>query len=83
MAFDTGPGNMVIDRLMQKLFNKDYDRNGAVARKGSVLQPVLEQMPECSYISSRSRRRPQAEKNSAANMLRHFSGFAAGPPSQT
>ncbi len=42
VAFDTGPGNMVIDRLMQKLFNKPYDAEGKVARRGKVLQPVLE-----------------------------------------
>src|SRR5215472_13917018 len=27
MAFDTGPGNMVIDRLMQVLFAKPFDRD--------------------------------------------------------
>src|SRR5580765_7543348 len=31
IAFDTGPGNMVIDRLMQMLFSKTYDHEGAVA----------------------------------------------------
>ncbi len=41
LAFDTGPGNMVIDQLMQKLFAKNYDRNGAVAARGKVLEPVL------------------------------------------
>jgi anhydro-N-acetylmuramic acid kinase len=41
VAFDTGPGNMVIDWLAQKLFGKKYDRNGALAAKGSVLAPVL------------------------------------------
>jgi anhydro-N-acetylmuramic acid kinase len=43
MAFDTGPGNMVIDQLMQKLFNQPYDKNGAVARKGAVIETVLEE----------------------------------------
>ncbi|HEX7287342.1 MAG TPA: anhydro-N-acetylmuramic acid kinase [Candidatus Angelobacter sp.] len=42
LAFDTGPGNMVIDQLMQKLFSKPYDRNGETARRGKILQPVLE-----------------------------------------
>jgi anhydro-N-acetylmuramic acid kinase len=42
LAFDTGPGNMVIDQLMQKLFSKPYDRNGETARRGEILQPVLE-----------------------------------------
>ena len=44
LAFDTGPGNMVIDQLMQTLFNKPFDRNGAVASQGRTLGPVLEEM---------------------------------------
>ena len=28
IAFDTGPGNMVIDALMERLFQKKYDRDG-------------------------------------------------------
>lgn len=41
IAFDTGPGNMVIDALAQALFGKPYDRNGATAARGHVLEPVL------------------------------------------
>jgi anhydro-N-acetylmuramic acid kinase len=50
LAFDTGPGNMVIDQLMQILFNKPYDRNGAVARSGSILKPILEEMLRAAYF---------------------------------
>ena len=53
IAFDTGPGNMVIDRLMQMLFKKDYDRGGAVARKGSALQSVLEQSLNAAYFKQK------------------------------
>ena len=35
VAFDTGPGNMVIDWLAQKLFDKPFDRNGALAARGT------------------------------------------------
>jgi anhydro-N-acetylmuramic acid kinase len=42
MAFDTGPGNMVIDALMQELFRRTYDRNGAMAARGTVLKSVLD-----------------------------------------
>lgn len=42
LAFDTGPGNMLIDAVMQQLYNKPYDRNGTVGRRGKVLQPVLD-----------------------------------------
>ncbi len=41
IAFDTGPGNMIIDALMQQLFAKPYDRNGRIAARGEILEPVL------------------------------------------
>jgi anhydro-N-acetylmuramic acid kinase len=41
IAFDTGPGNMVIDALAQRLFNKPFDRNGALAARGTVIQSAL------------------------------------------
>jgi len=41
VAFDTGPGNMVIDALMEKLFGKPYDRDGKVAASGRVLDGLI------------------------------------------
>jgi anhydro-N-acetylmuramic acid kinase len=41
IAFDTGPGNMIIDTLTQQLFGKPYDRNGRIAARGKILAPVL------------------------------------------
>jgi anhydro-N-acetylmuramic acid kinase len=41
LAFDTGPGNMVMDALTQKLFDQPFDRNGAIAARGAVLETVL------------------------------------------
>jgi anhydro-N-acetylmuramic acid kinase len=41
MAFDTGPGNMVVDHCMGQLFGRAYDKNGAVARRGRVLREVV------------------------------------------
>ena len=49
-AFDTGPGNMVIDALAQRLFGKQFDRNGAIATSGSVLIPVLRQSLRLPYF---------------------------------
>src|SRR5215469_5080744 len=34
LAFDTGPGNMVIDQLAHVLFRRPYDRDGAIAASG-------------------------------------------------
>jgi anhydro-N-acetylmuramic acid kinase len=53
VAFDTGPGNMVMDALTQQLFNKPYDRSGSIAASGKVLVPVLEEMLRNSYFRMR------------------------------
>jgi anhydro-N-acetylmuramic acid kinase len=41
VAFDTGPGNMVIDAVTDRLFGKPYDRDGRIAASGAVLEHVL------------------------------------------
>ena len=41
LAFDTGPGNMVIDAVMERLYRRSYDRDGRVAARGKVLEGVL------------------------------------------
>jgi anhydro-N-acetylmuramic acid kinase len=41
MAFDTGPGNMVIDALAERLFGKPFDRDGKIAASGSVAEDVI------------------------------------------
>jgi anhydro-N-acetylmuramic acid kinase len=41
LAFDTGPGNMVIDQLTQRLFDKKYDRDGKIAAGGKILDAVV------------------------------------------
>ena len=51
MAFDTGPGNMVMDALAQELLGKQFDRNGAAAARGAVIAPVLERMMRNPYFA--------------------------------
>jgi len=34
IAFDTGPGNMIIDGMMYHLFRKSFDKTGMIAKKG-------------------------------------------------
>lgn len=41
LAFDTGPGNMVMDAVMERLYGRSYDRDGRVAARGKVLEGVL------------------------------------------
>lgn len=43
IAFDTGPGNMVIDAVTEKLFGRPFDRNGRIAASGQVLNRVIDE----------------------------------------
>ena len=54
LAFDTGPANMVIDALAQRLFSKSYDRNGSLAAAGTPNEAVLKVLLRDPYY----RRRP-------------------------
>lgn len=43
-AFDTGPGNMMIDLLAKRFLGKEYDEDGRTALKGKVNSELLEEM---------------------------------------
>jgi anhydro-N-acetylmuramic acid kinase len=44
LAMDTGPGNMVIDAVMDRLFDRPFDHDGNVAASGVVLEHVVEDL---------------------------------------
>jgi len=50
IAFDTGPGNMLIDAAMQQFFNQPYDANGAEAAKGKLHKELLAALKIHPYI---------------------------------
>ncbi|MGA7291007.1 MAG: anhydro-N-acetylmuramic acid kinase [Terriglobales bacterium] len=54
VAFDTGPGNMVIDAVMEKLFGKRFDHNGKTAASGRVLDGVVADLLRARFF----RRKP-------------------------
>jgi anhydro-N-acetylmuramic acid kinase len=56
IAFDTGPGNMVIDGVMRLITKgkRGYDRGGAMAAKGTVHEKLLKEMLRHPFL----RRRP-------------------------
>jgi anhydro-N-acetylmuramic acid kinase len=53
-AFDTGPGNMVIDALVRRFTNeaKTYDANGSIAAGGQVIVPLLEKLLAHPFFSA-------------------------------
>jgi anhydro-N-acetylmuramic acid kinase len=50
IAFDTGPGNMIIDAVAEQLFGKPYDRNGRLAARGEPVERVLRELLRNPYF---------------------------------
>ena len=74
IAFDTGPGNMVIDALVQRFFpGEEYDRDGARARRGTVSEPLLAQWMAIPYIAL-----PAAQEHGARAVRRAVCGARRG-----
>lgn len=49
-AFDTGPGNMIINEVVQQLKGIPYDKDGYFASIGRVDEVLLEKLMNISYI---------------------------------
>lgn len=52
-AFDTGPGNMLIDGLVHRLFKKYYDKDAKIALKGKINLRLFSWLKKDSYYSAR------------------------------
>jgi anhydro-N-acetylmuramic acid kinase len=50
VAFDTGPGNMIVDALVQRYFDRPFDRDGEIAARGAVDREVLARLLSHSYF---------------------------------
>jgi anhydro-N-acetylmuramic acid kinase len=64
VAFDTGPGNMIIDALV-KLYTdgeKSFDRDGEIASKGKVDEGLLEELLAHPYYERRPPKTTGREK---------------------
>ena len=55
LAFDTGPGNMMIDRVVHRATDgkKAFDAGGRLAARGRVHGPLLEELMEHPYLGRR------------------------------
>jgi len=50
---DSGPGNALLDSYCQKFLDQDYDRNGLLARKGTVHKASLNKMLAHPFFKKR------------------------------
>ncbi|KMH23776.1 hypothetical protein SM68_04757, partial [Klebsiella pneumoniae] len=49
-AFDTGPGNVMIDHAMNILYGLDYDKDGETARSGKIISAMLDELFQHEYF---------------------------------
>jgi anhydro-N-acetylmuramic acid kinase len=50
IAFDTGPGNMVIDAVTDHLFHQPFDRGGRIAASGEVQERVIRKILQSRFF---------------------------------
>ena len=53
VAFDTGPGNNLIDQWMQQEAGVPFDQGGKVASEGTLIQEVVERYMAAPYFTKR------------------------------
>lgn len=53
IAFDTGPGNMLIDLMMNDLFGKAYDEDGNIAAKGIIIPELYNKLMNIEYLNKK------------------------------
>lgn len=49
-AFDTGPGNMIIDEAMRQLYQKPYDDGGRIGAQGKLIEAMCEELKAHPYL---------------------------------
>jgi anhydro-N-acetylmuramic acid kinase len=53
LAFDTGPGNMVIDAVTHELFRKSFDRGGKIAASGEAIEPIVDRILRGAFFHAK------------------------------
>jgi anhydro-N-acetylmuramic acid kinase len=68
IAFDTGPGNMVIDQLVERMTSgrQRFDRGGAIAARGHVNPPLLDGLLRDRYYKAKPPKSAGREEYGAA-----------------
>lgn len=75
LAFDTGPGNMIIDELCRHFYQKEYDANGDYAKLGQINERLLADLMAHPFIEKtgpKTTGREDFGEQFVAELLRHY-----------
>jgi anhydro-N-acetylmuramic acid kinase len=78
-AFDTGPGNSLIDDAMRRLYGKSLDRSGSTARKGRPNRALLGRLLRHPYFSKKPPKSTGKETFGSAYLNRMLKGVRINP----
>lgn len=84
-GFDTGPGNMLTDALVQRVTGRQqaYDRDGALAARGKVHKGLLEELLGHPFVKReppKSAGREEFGSHFAEDLLRRAEALGLSPP---
>ncbi len=51
VAFDTGPGNMIVDQMMRKYYDLDYDNDGQIAQSGKISDDIMDHLLHDEFVT--------------------------------
>ncbi len=68
VAFDCGPGNVMIDYFTQKYFGKPYDENGDIASSGTVQKHVVDYLRKDGFYKVKPPKSTGRERYSESYM---------------
>jgi anhydro-N-acetylmuramic acid kinase len=78
IAGDCGPGNMLIDQAMNRLFAVPFDKDGEIASSGAVHLEVVEKIMRHSYFSKKPPKSTGRElfgSRFLEDLMKELSGF--------
>lgn len=75
LAFDTGPGNVIINELCLHFYQKEFDDKGRIAKSGNVDQSILSAMMSHPFVKKKYPKttgREEFGKEYVAELLMHW-----------
>lgn len=75
IAFDIGPGNALIDLVSKKNFNKEFDFNGKLAKKGEILYEFVGRALRDPYFKKKPPKSTGKEYFNQKFLEKYFSGI--------
>lgn len=77
-AFDTGPGNMMINEACRLLYNQPFDHDGHHASQGHIIDEMLEELMNHPYMNKlppKSTGREEFGENYVKELIEKYNGY--------